>query len=67
VTSSGPLLFQLQVRTPVLGRVTLKSVLEYLRTRLLGIEKRRMPKVAADSSESVDIKVLTVRGSVWEL
>ena len=31
------------------------------------IEKRRMPKDAADSSESVDIKVLTVGGSVWEL
>ena len=26
-----------------------------------------MPKDAADSSESVDIKVLTVGGSVWEL
>ena len=30
-------------------------------------EKRRMPKDAADSSESLDIKVLTVGGSVWEL
>ena len=28
---------------------------------------RRVPKVAADSSESVDIKVLTVGDSVWEL
>ena len=26
-----------------------------------------MPKDAADSSESVDRKVLTVGGSVWEL
>ena len=31
------------------------------------IEKRCMPKDAADSSESVDTKVLTVGGSVWEL
>ena len=31
------------------------------------IEERRMPKDAADSSESVDRKVLTVGGSVWEL
>ena len=31
------------------------------------IEKLRMPKDATDSSEYVDIKVLTVGGSVWEL
>jgi hypothetical protein len=31
------------------------------------IEERRMPKDAADSSESVDITFLTVGASVWEL
>ena len=34
---------------------------------VLKIEKWHMPKDVADSSESVDIKVLTVGATVWEL